>query len=47
MLNVYSNVYLPLEVDNYNCYIHQTRYNELQDTYNSKKLFLNINNKYI
>ena len=42
MLNVYSNVYLPLEVDNYNCYIHQTRYNELQDTYNSKKLFARI-----
>ena len=42
MLNVYSNVYLPLEVDNYNCYIHQTKYNELQDIYNSKKIFARI-----
>lgn len=42
MLNVYSNAYLPLEVDNYNCYIHQTKYNELQDIYNSKKLFARI-----
>lgn len=42
MLNVYSNAYLQVEVDNYNCYIHQQKYNELQDIYNSPKLFARI-----
>lgn len=45
MYKVYSSIYLSEDIDNYSCYINQTEYNKLQDTYNSHKMFARIQKK--